>query len=289
MNTEARVRALAAVPLFRNFDEARLERLAQLLEVRDFTQGSVIFYEHDAGDAMYFVEVGRVRISTHDAAVKQVTLAEIEHGYFFGEMAVIDGAERSASATALEDCRLLRLSRESFHEFVVAEPLSSLSLLASLSERLRNTNKLVSESVARNVNETAIGRMTFGERVADKVATFGGSWTFIFIFGSILVSWIGLNLFLAWRVSGRFNGEAGAFDPFPFIFLNLMLSTISAFQAPIIMMSQNRSSEKDRLAAENDYRVNLKSELLLEELTRRIERLQNVQIEEVLRRTQPKT
>src|ERR687884_1327653 len=122
--------------------------------------------------------------------------------------------------------------------------------------------------------------MTFGQRVADKVASFGGSWTFIFLYSGFLILWMATNTFIMVHFG---SGPDGAqWDPYPYILLNLMLSMTAALQAPIIMMSQNRSGEKDRLAAENDFRVNLKSELMLEELTRRMDRLQNDQIEEVL-------
>ena len=122
-----------------------------------------------------------------------------------------------------------------------------------------------------------------GQRVADRVATFGGSWTFIFIFGGILVTWMATNTLLLAHF-GR--GESGAqWDPYPYILLNLMLSTLAALQAPVIMMSQNRAAEKDRLAAEQDFKVNLKSELMLEELVRK-QRDRDGQIDEVMRRLQ---
>jgi uncharacterized membrane protein len=126
-------------------------------------------------------------------------------------------------------------------------------------------------------------RYTFGQRVADRVATFGGSWTFIFIFGGILVTWMTANTLLLAHVG---NGESGSqWDPYPYILLNLVLSTLAALQAPVIMMSQNRAAEKDRLAAEQDFKVNLKSELMLEELVRK-QRDRDGQIDEVVRRLQ---
>jgi uncharacterized membrane protein len=121
-------------------------------------------------------------------------------------------------------------------------------------------------------------RYTVGQRVADRVATFGGSWTFIFIFGGILITWMTANTVLLAHF-GR--GEIGAqWDPYPYILLNLLLSTLAALQAPVIMMSQNRAAEKDRLAAEQDFKVNLKSELMLEELVRK-QRERDVQIDEL--------
>jgi len=123
-------------------------------------------------------------------------------------------------------------------------------------------------------------KSTIGQRIADKVASFGGSWTFIIIYLSFLVSWMAFNTFVLVRYG---QGQDGAqFDPYPYILLNLMLSMTAALQAPIIMMSQNRAAEKDRLAAEQDFKVNLKSELMLEELIRK-QRERDAQIDEVNR------
>lgn len=113
------------------------------------------------------------------------------------------------------------------------------------------------------------GRDSLGARIADKVAAFGGSWTFILLFLLLLVTWVGLNGYLLTRPP----------DPFPFIFLNLVLSMVAAFQAPIIMMSQNRQAQKDREAAENDYEVNLKSELEIMRLHEKIDDLRMVALE----------
>jgi uncharacterized membrane protein len=195
---------------------------------------------------------------------------------------VLDGGPRSASASADSDTTLGRLSKERMHQFLLQHPQAALVMIQEIGRRLRQTNKIVSQRITRNVNVEMDEKMTFGQKVADKVASFGGSWPFIFIFSGVLVTWMGLNLFLVWRHSGSPFGSEGSFDPYPFIALNLILSMTAAFQAPIIMMSQNRAGEKDRLAAENDFRVNLKSELMLEELTRRMERLQNDQVEELL-------
>ena len=118
------------------------------------------------------------------------------------------------------------------------------------------------QTVSRNVLEDAEDRLTFGQRLSDRVAAFGGSWAFIIGFTMVLLGWMALN------VSGLL---AAPFDPFPFILLNLVLSTIAALQAPIIMMSQKRLEQKDRLRAENDYRVNLKAELEIRQLHEKID------------------
>jgi len=143
---------------------------------------------------------------------------------------------------------------------------------------MRQTNLLVSQRVSRNINREMEEKATVGQRIADKVASFGGSWTFIIIYLSFLIAWMAFNTFVLIHY-GR--GEGGAqFDPYPYILLNLMLSMTAALQAPIIMMSQNRAAEKDRLAAEQDFKVNLKSELMLEELIRK-QRYRDAQMEQL--------
>jgi uncharacterized membrane protein len=196
-----------------------------------------------------------------------VTLAELKPGDFFGELAVLDQGARSTNATAIDDTAVHRLSSEDFQKFLMEHPDVAIDVICEIGVRLRQTNLLVSQRATRNINVQMEERATIGQRVADKVASFGGSWTFIIIYVGFLVGWMGLNTFFLVRY-GR--GENGAqFDPYPYILLNLMLSMTAALQAPIIMMSQNRAAEKDRLAAEQDFKVNLKSELMLEELMRK--------------------
>ena len=143
----------------------------------------------------------------------------------------------------------------------------AIDVSCEIGTRMRQTNQLVSQRVSRNINKEIEERSTIGQRVADKVASFGGSWTFIFIYCGALLFWMGLNTFLLAYYGHSENGAQ--FDPYPYILLNLMLSMTAALQAPVIMMSQNRAAEKDRLAAEQDFKVNLKSELMLEELVRK--------------------
>lgn len=127
--------------------------------------------------------------------------------------------------------------------------------------------------ISANVNEDFQQQITFGQRVADRVANFGGSWLFIFAFGSVVLAWIAFNLALS---------AFGSFDPYPFILLNLVLSCIAALQAPVIMMSQNRQEAKDRLRAEHDYRVNLKAELEIRHLHSKLDLLMTHQWQRLL-------
>jgi CRP/FNR family cyclic AMP-dependent transcriptional regulator len=259
--------ALARIPLFKQLDQTELENLAESVDQVKYEAGEIIFHENDPGDALYVIDEGSVRIWVHDADVREVTLSELKSGEFLGEMAVLDSGERSANATAIVDSTLHRLSRDDFHDFLIRYPHAATDVIREVAARLRQTNQLVSQRVTRNINEAMDEKMTVGQRVADKVASFGGSWTFIFIYGGFLLIWMAVNTFILAHLG---SGETGAqWDPYPYILLNLMLSMTAALQAPIIMMSQNRSGEKDRLAAEQDFKVNLKSELMLEEMLRK--------------------
>jgi len=279
-NLSEEAQSLARVPLFQRLEPHELEHLAEDVEQVNYKSGEVIFHEYDTGDALYVIEEGSVRIWVTDEDVQQVTLAELNPGQFFGELAVLDRGQRSSSASSLTDTHLHRLSSDNFQKFLMAHPDCAVDVICEIGARLRQTNLLVAQRASRNVNEVMERKYTFGQRVADRVAAFGGSWTFIFIFGSILLVWMATNSLLLARVG---HGDNGAqWDPYPYILLNLLLSTLAALQAPVIMMSQNRAAEKDRLAAEQDFKVNLKSELMLEELVRK-QRERDGQIDEVLR------
>src|SRR5881275_2418585 len=266
-NLSEEAQSLARVPLFKRLEPHELEKLAEEIDQVNYKAGEVIFNEHDRGDALYVLEEGSVRIWVTDEDVQPVTLAELQPGAFFGELAVLDQGERSSSATAITDIHLHKLSSNDFQKFLLEHPDASIDVICEIAARMRQTNQLVSQRAARNINVEMEAKSTIGQRIADKVASFGGSWTFIIIYLSFLVAWMAFNTFVLVHY-GR--GDEGAqFDPYPYILLNLMLSMTAALQAPIIMMSQNRAAEKDRLAAEQDFKVNLKSELMLEELIRK--------------------
>jgi CRP/FNR family transcriptional regulator, cyclic AMP receptor protein len=213
-----------------------------------------------------------------DEDVTEVTLAELKPGDFFGELAVLDRGERSSSATAIADTHLHKLSSDAFQEFLIEHPDAAIDVICEIAQRMRQTNLLVSKRAARNINVEMEQKSTIGQRIADRVASFGGSWTFIIIYLSFLIAWMAFNTFVLVHYG---HGEEGAqFDAYPYILLNLMLSMTAALQAPIIMMSQNRAAEKDRLAAEQDFKVNLKSELMLEELIRK-QRMRDAQMDQL--------
>jgi uncharacterized membrane protein len=263
--TEMTLEALRSVPLFASLDDAAATELRNLLTTENFPAGTQLFQKGDTGNAMYLIELGRVRISITDEDRKEITLAELAQGDFFGEMSLIDGRQRSADAGVIDDARFAILSRPDFLRFVRSNPDVALGMLGALSDRLRRTDELLRSRVSRNANEEERLRSTMADRAADLIAEFGGSWKFIGASMALILFWIVFNSYVLFR----------GFDPAPFQMLNLVLAVIAGMQAPIIMMSQNRQGEKDRLRADLDYRVNLKNELSLAEVLRRLDVLES--------------
>ncbi len=263
--SEMTLEALRSVPLFASLDDETAAALRRLLKFKDVSSGTQLFRKGETGDAMYLVESGRVRISITDEDGHELTLAENAQGDFFGEMALIDGRQRSADAQVIEDARLAILARQDFLSFVRSSPDMALEMLAALTDRLRRTDELLRGRVSRNVNDEERARATMADRAADMIAEFGGSWKFIIASMALILFWIIFNSYILVR----------GFDPAPYQMLNLTLAVVAGMQAPIIMMSQNRQGEKDRLRADLDYRVNLKNELSLTEVLRRLDVLES--------------
>jgi CRP/FNR family cyclic AMP-dependent transcriptional regulator len=253
--------ALRSVPLFASLDDNAARELRSLLSEKNVSRNTRLFRQGDMGDAMYLIESGRVRISIRDHDKKDLVLAELAQGDFFGEMSLIDGRQRSADAHVIEDSRLAILSRQAFLLFVRSNPDIALEMLSALSDRLRRTDELLRSRVSRNANDEERARATISDRAADLIAEFGGSWKFIGVSIGLILFWIVFNSYILVR----------GFDPAPYQMLNLVLAVIAGMQAPIIMMSQNRQGEKDRLRADLDYQVNLKNELSLAEVLRRLD------------------
>jgi uncharacterized membrane protein len=259
-----KLEALRSVPLFRALDEEAAVELCELLTPHKVTAGTCLFRRGDAGESMYLIERGSIKISVKDADGHDTTLAELGNGEFFGEMSLLDGHARSADATASIDSCLAVLPRAEFRAFLRKNPDIALGILTALTHRLRRTDDLLRHRVSRNANEEEAARLTVADRAADMIAEFGGSWKFIGVSISFTIFWIILNTWFLLQ----------PFDQYPYVLLNLVLGMIAGLQAPIIMMSQNRQGQKDRLRADLDYRVNLKNELLLSEVLRRLEALE---------------
>jgi uncharacterized membrane protein len=253
---------LRQVPLFESLDDDAAKQLCDLLETLDCEKQKVLFRAGETGDAMYVIERGKVRISVDAADGRELTLTELGRGDFFGEMALLGGQPRSANATASEESRLAVLSRQHFLSFIMrGNPNVALEMMTALANRLRHTDELLRHSATRNVNVEEAARLTFADRAADIIAEFGGSWKFILSGVVFLNAWVLLN---TWLLMDK------GFDPYPFLFLCVVLNMLQAVQAPIIMMSQNRQAHKDRLRSDLDYQLNLKNELALQEILERL-------------------
>jgi len=264
--------ALRSVPLFASLDDTAATELRDLLSTKSVPQNTRLFRQGEQGDAMYLIQSGRVRISLRDDDKQEVTLAELAQGDFFGEMSIIDGRQRSADARVIEDANLAILSRDAFLSFVRTSPDVALEMLSALTDRLRRTDELLRSRVSRNANEEEKARLTLSDRAADLIAEFGGSWKFIGVSIALIIFWIIFNSIILMR----------GFDPAPYQMLNLVLAVIAGMQAPIIMMSQNRQGEKDRLRADLDYQVNLKNELSLAEVLRRLDVLESERLPKLI-------
>jgi uncharacterized membrane protein len=240
---------LSDISFFNLLDAEERNVLAKQVEARHFPAGAVIFRAGDPGNSMYVIRTGQVEISLIDEDRQQVVLAIFADGDFFGELSLLDAEPRSSTAKALSDLDVVMIDRQDLELLFTQKPHAALDMLSVIGNRLRVNDRIISMRAARNSNDVIEDELTFGQRVADKIASFGGSWPFIIIFLSLLAMWILINSLLV-----------EPYDRFPFILLNLFLSMLAALQAPVIMMSQNRADAKDRIRAELDYQVNLKAE-----------------------------
>ena len=258
------VAMLAEVPIFELLDDTERAGLAKRMDCRNFKAGTIIFDYGDPGGEIFILCSGRVEVYVVNQEGERIVVAENERGDVMGELSFLDGGHRTATAVAREDTQVLAMHRDRLLEFIDKHPHAAIDLLTVVGRRLRATDELLRTRVSRNVNVEAEEQMTLGERLADQVASFGGSWTFIIIFGVVMLIWVILNsaaLFVR------------HFDPYPYILLNLFLSMVAAIQAPVIMMSQNRQAAKDRLQADQDYQVNLKAELEVAQLHHKLDHL----------------
>ncbi len=264
---------LGKIPIFKFLPEEDHISLVSLWKMKTMKAGEVLFRKGEPGSAMYVIEEGEIEIILPvDPPVNEVQLSILKEGEFFGELSLFADTPRTATARALADTRLVEMQRGDFITFVMERPSIGISMLSEMAKRLQLTNELITSLASKNPNEEIEEELSFGDRVSDKIAVFGGSWPFIFTFGGFMFVWISLNTIQA---------ISKPFDEYPFILLNLMLSTVAALQAPVIMMSQNRAQKKDRLKADLDYQVNVKSELMLQQLHKKMDRVLDEELIEI--------
>jgi len=270
---------LAKIPIFEKLSSADLEVLRTLWHPRELKQNEVLFRKGESGSSMYIIEEGTIEISVPaEVEHKDIRVSLLTQGEFFGELSLVDGLPRTAKATATSDSRVLEMMRDHFIQFVTGRPTVAISMISEMGKRLRATNDLVTTLASKNVNVEMEEQLSFGDKLSDKVADFVGSWTFVVYFFVALIIWILLNV-AEWIFK--------PFDVYPFVFLNLVLAVLASLQAPLIMMSQNRAQKQDRLKADLDYQVSLKSELMLQQLhvkTDEMRALEFQTMEEILKK-----
>lgn len=250
---------LKSVPLFSLLDDDEIAVLAAQVEVKSFAPHQRIYKAGDPGMA-YVTVSGKVRVTTIDEDQQEVVVDEPSRGEFFGFASMLEQTPHQTTAVALEQSECIEISRDDIQHLMVRKPDAGMDLLTTLSHQYHAAHQLVRLRATRNPNEIIEKQETTGEHIADAVARFGGSWSFIILFSVVLTVYTGINLIL----------DKKAWDPYPFILLNLFLSMLAAIQAPVIMMSQNRQDQKDRLRSELDFEVNRRAELEIQGLSRKL-------------------
>jgi CRP/FNR family transcriptional regulator, cyclic AMP receptor protein len=251
---------LRRVPLFALLDDEETAVLAGQVEVKTFTPRQRIWKIGEAGGRAYVLVSGAVRVTTVDEDQQEVIVDQPAQGEFFGFASMLDQTPHQTDAVAVEESVCLEVDRNDIAVLLQRKPHAGMDMLTVLGRQFHASQQLVRVRASRNPNDVIEEDMTFGERIADRVAAFGGSWTFIITFAATIIGYTAINVGLQGR----------AWDPYPFILLNLFLSMLAAIQAPVIMMSQNRQDTKDRLRGELDYDVNRRAESEIQGLARKL-------------------
>jgi len=251
---------LKKVPLFSLLDDDEAAVLAQQVELKTFAPRQRIYKIGDPGGRAYVLVTGAVRITTVDEDHQEVLVDEPSAGEFFGFASMLDQTTHQTNAVAVEETVCVEVDREDIATLLQQKPHAGMDMLTVLGRQFHASQKLVRIRAMRNPNELIEEKATFGDRLADSVARFGGSWRFIISFAVVLSVYTTINSLL----------RGSAWDPYPFILLNLFLSMLAAIQAPVIMMSQNRQDTKDRLRGELDYDVNRRAESEIQGLAHKL-------------------
>jgi CRP/FNR family transcriptional regulator, cyclic AMP receptor protein len=251
---------LKSVPLFSLLDAEETAVLAGQVEVKNFAARERIYKIGEPSRGAYVVISGRVRVTVVDADGQEVVIDEPTKGDFFGFASMLEQTPHQTTAVAAEASECMEISREDITVLLQRKPMAGMDLLTTLGRQFHASQQLVRVRAGRNPNAVIEEQSTFPERIADAVAHFGGSWTFIITFAVVALVYTATNVLLGSR----------SWDPYPFILLNLFLSMLAAIQAPVIMMSQNRQDTKDRLRSELDFEVNRRAEAEIQGVARKL-------------------
>ncbi|HEY6390591.1 MAG TPA: DUF1003 domain-containing protein [Bryobacteraceae bacterium] len=251
---------LKNVPLFALLDDDEIAVLAGQVELKKFAPRERIYKLGDQPGPAYVMISGKVRVTTVDQDQQEVLVDEPGNGEIFGFASMLDQTPHQTSAIALEETVCLEVDRHDITVLLQRKPHAGLDMMTVLARQFHASQQLVRIRSMRDPNDVIEEQYTTGERIADSVARFGGSWAFIITFAVVLIVYSGANVVLG----------KSAWDPYPFILLNLFLSMLAAIQAPVIMMSQNRQDKKDRVRGELDYDVNRRAESEIQGLARKL-------------------
>src|SRR5438874_7973250 len=259
--TSVTTQHLAEIPLFSHMDDEERSELHSLMTERLFQPGQVVMKMGEEGSSFQIIERGEVEIWLTDTDGKKVVLDVLGPGKFFGELSMLTGETRSASATSEEEVVTLELDRDEFFDFLRRRPEAAIDVLTELGQRLKHADDILRTRVSRNPNEEIDEHISLGQRIADIIAEFTGSIPFILL---------NLVIFVVWIVANTVGPKNMQFDPYPFQFLTMAVSLEAIFLSIFVLVSQNRQAAKDRIKADLDYQVNVKAEMEMSTMAQHI-------------------
>ncbi|MFT3709610.1 MAG: DUF1003 domain-containing protein [Archangium sp.] len=256
---------LAAVPLFERFDEEERAILASQLDEVEFSAGQMIFRRADPGGAIFIVASGEVEVFIEDSTGERIVFETVKAGHFFGELSLLDGESRSASAQAVQATRALRVDRADLENLFSRHPAAAMDVLGVIGRRLREADKLLGVRPRFSPNEAIAEQLTMIERVADLLADFSGRFSFLLVHAVWFGVWIAINVNLIPGIA--------PFDQYPFGLLTMVVSLEAIFLSCMVLISQNRSAEKERIRSDAEYEANMKAGLEVTQLHVKIDAL----------------
>jgi CRP/FNR family transcriptional regulator, cyclic AMP receptor protein len=258
---------LNEVPLFALLDEQERATLAERMETVTFPAGRTLFHRGDPGDSLYVVRSGEVEIFFKNDTGERILLETARAGDFFGEVSLLDGGPRTASAQVTKDVEAVEVDREDLAELIRIRPGAAMELLTATGRRLRETNEKLRRTASRNINAETEDKRSTVMKVADWISEFSGSLEFLFIHIGLFFLWIVLNV----RPLNQL--PIGDFDPFPFGLLTMCVSLEAIILSVFVLLSQNRQVARDRVRNDIEYDVNLKAELEIAHLHEKFDHL----------------
>jgi CRP/FNR family transcriptional regulator, cyclic AMP receptor protein len=243
---------LASVEFFEHLSDDDRVRLAEVVDLRALDAGDTLFKAGEPGDSLFIVRSGEVELYIKDKTGQKIVLTIAGPNEIFGELALLDRGARTATAIALSDSELLELDRDDLLLLFEKTPAAALRLLAAMGHMTRKADELLKSRVSRNVNEEVEEHLSTLQRVADWIAWFSGSMSFLLL---------NLVWFVIWVAVNTMNLGIPAFDPYPFGLLTMIVSLEAIFLSCFVLISQNRQAEKDHVRSDIEYEVNIKAEL----------------------------